>query len=57
MMFTKANQKQVTKFQELQDYGMVHRNVVESVTVGLGHHTMTDVQTMTINAGLLGTDM
>lgn len=57
MIFGKGNVKQVTKFHELQDHGMVHRNVIESITKGLGHHTMTEVQTMTINAGLLGTDM
>lgn len=36
---------------------MVHPNVVETITKGMGHHTMTEVQTMTINQGLLGTDI
>ncbi|KUJ17175.1 DEAD-domain-containing protein [Mollisia scopiformis] len=57
MGFGKEQQREVTKFQELMDHGMVHGNVVESITKGMGHHTMTEVQTMTINAGLLGTDI
>lgn len=47
----------ITKFQELLDHDLVHPNVVHSITKGMGHHTMTDVQTMTINQGLQGTDM
>jgi ATP-dependent RNA helicase MSS116 len=57
MVFGKEQQRTVTKFQELADHDMVHRNVIDSITKGLGHHSMTEVQTMTINAGLLGTDM
>lgn len=53
----KHQPREVTKFQELMDHGMVHPNVVETITKGMGHHTMTEVQTMTINQGLLGTDM
>lgn len=49
--------REVSKFQELADHGMVHPNVVNEITKGMGHHTMTDVQTMTINQGLQGTDM
>lgn len=55
--FGKEHTRSVTKFQELIDHGMVHRNVVESITRGMGHHTMTEVQSMTINEGLMGTDM
>ncbi|KAH6673333.1 P-loop containing nucleoside triphosphate hydrolase protein [Halenospora varia] len=47
----------ITKFQELLDHDLVHPNVVHSITKGMGHHTMTDVQTMTINQGLQGTDI
>lgn len=57
MSFGKESVREVTKFQELVDHGMVHRNVIDSITKGLGHHTMTEVQKMTINAALLGTDM
>lgn len=57
MAFGKEQQRIVTKFQELVDHGMVHHNVIDAITKDLGHHTMTEVQTMTINAGLLGTDM
>ncbi|KAE8452683.1 hypothetical protein EG329_013942 [Mollisiaceae sp. DMI_Dod_QoI] len=49
--------KEVTKFHELVDHNMVHPNVVDMITKGMGHHTMTEVQTMTINQGLLGTDI
>ncbi|CZT01029.1 hypothetical protein WAI453_009490 [Rhynchosporium graminicola] len=47
----------VTKFQELIDHQMVHPNVVQEITRGMGHHTMTEVQSMTINEGLGGTDI
>ncbi|PBP27149.1 putative ATP-dependent RNA helicase [Diplocarpon rosae] len=49
--------KDVTKFQELIDHNMVHPNVVEQITKGMGHHTMTEVQSMTINQGLSGKDI
>jgi ATP-dependent RNA helicase MSS116 len=49
--------KEITKFQELLEQDMVHPNVVDEITKGMGHHTMTEVQTMTINQGLQGTDM
>jgi ATP-dependent RNA helicase MSS116 len=52
-----AQFKEITKFQELIDQEMVHANVVEEITKGMGHQTMTEVQTMTINQGLQGTDM
>jgi len=39
------------------DHDLVHPNVVEEITKGMGHHTMTEVQTLTINHGLQGTDM
>ena len=49
--------RDVTKFQELIDHEMVHSNVVEQITKRMGHHTMTDVQSLTINQGLQSTDM
>jgi ATP-dependent RNA helicase MSS116 len=49
--------KNVTKFIELIEHNMVHPNVVEEITKKMGHHTMTDVQSMTINQGLQGNDM
>ena len=47
----------VTKFQELVDNQLVHPNVVEAITKGMGHSDMTEVQSMTINQALQGTDM
>jgi ATP-dependent RNA helicase MSS116 len=49
--------REITKFQELIDQDMVHPNVIQEITRGMGHHTMTEVQIMTINQGLQGTDM
>ncbi|KAF4630970.1 hypothetical protein G7Y89_g7166 [Cudoniella acicularis] len=47
----------ITKFDQLLEHDLVHPNIVHSITKGMGHHTMTDVQTMTINQGLQGTDI
>ncbi|KAE9363744.1 DEAD-domain-containing protein [Stipitochalara longipes BDJ] len=52
-----ASFKEITKFQELVEQDMVHPNVIGEITKGMGHHTMTEVQTMTINQGLQGTDI
>lgn len=49
--------QEITKFQQLIDHNMVHPNVVTAITEGMGHENMTDVQTMTINQGLQGSDM
>jgi ATP-dependent RNA helicase MSS116 len=49
--------RDVSKFEDLITHEMVHQNVVEAITKGMGHHTMTEVQTATINQGLQGTDM
>jgi ATP-dependent RNA helicase MSS116 len=49
--------REINKFQQLIEHDMVHPNVVEEITRGMGHHTMTEVQTLTINQGLQGTDM
>lgn len=53
----KSESTNVTMFQELIDNNMVHPNVVEQVTKKMGHQTMTEVQSMTINQALQGTDM
>jgi ATP-dependent RNA helicase MSS116 len=52
-----ASFKEITKFHELVSKNMVHPNIINEITQGMGHHTMTEVQTMTINQGLQGTDM
>jgi ATP-dependent RNA helicase MSS116 len=52
-----ASFREITKFQELVEQDMVHPNVIDEITQGMGHHTMTEVQTMTINQGLQGTDV
>lgn len=45
-----------TKFQELADAGLVHRSVIREITQGMGHETMTAVQTLTVNEALKGRD-
>lgn len=47
----------ITKFQDLADRGLVHSNVTNQITQGMGHETMTPVQSMTINETLKGTDV
>jgi ATP-dependent RNA helicase MSS116 len=49
--------QEIKKFQQLIDHNLVHPNIVTAITEGMGHETMTDVQTLTINQGLQGTDM
>ena len=53
----KQENKEITKFQQLLDHNLVHPNVVNTITKGLGYENMTDVQSMTINQGLQGDDM
>lgn len=48
---------QVDKFHDLIEHDLVHPNVVTAITKGMGHHTMTQVQSLTINKALQGTDM
>ncbi len=45
-----------TKFQELADNGLVNADVIRQITHGMGHDTMTPVQTLTINETLKGRD-
>ncbi|KAH8597074.1 P-loop containing nucleoside triphosphate hydrolase protein [Bisporella sp. PMI_857] len=48
---------EVTKFEELLEHNLVHPNVVERIIGDMGLHTMTEVQSATINQALQGTDM
>jgi ATP-dependent RNA helicase MSS116 len=50
-------QAPLTKFQDLQDQGVIHKNIVRNMTEGMGLETMTEVQAKTINAALKGTDI
>lgn len=47
----------ITKFQDLADQGHVHHHVITEITKGMGHTTMTEVQSQTINETLKGTDV
>lgn len=50
-------QPPLTKFQDLQDQGVIHRNIVRNMTEGMGLETMTEVQSKTINSAIKGTDI
>lgn len=52
-----AEALQVDKFHQLIEHDLVHPNVVTAITEGMGHHTMTQVQSLTISKALQGTDM
>lgn len=47
----------VTQFEDLKTRGLVHPNVVDTITKQMKLHTMTDVQTRTINEALSGVDI
>ena len=47
----------ITRFDDLEARGIVHRNVVRTITGPMGLETMTEVQTKTINEALKGTDI
>lgn len=47
----------ITQFQELEERGIVHKNVIDTIVKDMGLVTMTDVQSATINQALHGTDM
>ncbi|RAL67003.1 hypothetical protein DID88_007783 [Monilinia fructigena] len=49
--------KVINRFDELTKYGLVHPNVVNEITNTMKLETMTEVQTMTINQALQGTDI
>lgn len=47
----------VTKFKDLAEQGLVSRTVVDTLTKDMGLETMTQVQSLTLNESLKGTDM
>ncbi|KAJ8059277.1 hypothetical protein OCU04_012242 [Sclerotinia nivalis] len=49
--------KVINRFDELTKYGLVHPNVVNEITETMKLETMTEVQTLTINQALQGTDI
>lgn len=52
-----AHDGPITQFEDLASLNMVHKNVINEITQGMKHHTMTEVQTATINQALQGDDM
>ena len=52
-----AEEGPATTFRELDSRGLVHRNVVDTITRQMKIETMTDVQQRTINEALSGVDM
>jgi ATP-dependent RNA helicase MSS116, mitochondrial len=46
-----------TKFEDLETRGLVHPNVVNTITKYMNLETMTEVQSRTINEALKGADM
>jgi ATP-dependent RNA helicase MSS116 len=51
------NDGPVTEFAELAKRGLVHPNLINTITKQMRLTTMTDVQTRTINEALSGVDM
>ena len=49
--------QQFSKFQELADSGLVSSKVIDTIVNRMNIHTMTDIQRLTINEGLDGTDI
>lgn len=47
----------VTKFKDLAERGLVSQTVVDTITKDMGLETMTQVQSLTLNESLKGTDM
>ena len=47
----------VTKFHELETRGLVHKNIIRTITQDMGFEAMTEVQSRTINQALKGSDM
>jgi ATP-dependent RNA helicase MSS116 len=52
-----AEEGPATTFPELASRGLVHRNIVDTITRQMKIETMTDVQQRTINEALSGVDM
>ena len=51
-----ADSSRITKFTDLKKLG-VHDVLVDSIVKGMGYTDMTEVQSMTINAGIDGKDL
>lgn len=47
----------LTEFKDLSTTGIIHENVVDTITKSMKLKTMTEVQSATITAALEGTDM
>jgi ATP-dependent RNA helicase MSS116 len=54
---TETVDEPVTEFSELAKRGLVHPNLINTITKQMRLTTMTDVQTRTINEALSGVDM
>jgi ATP-dependent RNA helicase MSS116 len=52
-----AKQAPVTKFKDLAERGLVCQTVVDTLTRDMGLETMTQVQSLTLNESLKGTDV
>ena len=52
-----ASSLTINRFDQLEEKELVHPNIVRAITKDMGHHTMTEVQSATINQALNGTDM
>lgn len=53
----KTPQGPLTRFEELETRGSIHRNVIQTIVKDMGLTTMTEVQTKTINEALRGDDI
>ncbi|KAF2458609.1 P-loop containing nucleoside triphosphate hydrolase protein [Lineolata rhizophorae] len=47
----------ITRFSQLKDKGLIHPNVINTITKRFGFDEMTDVQSKTINEALAGDDV
>ncbi|KIX99757.1 uncharacterized protein Z520_04393 [Fonsecaea multimorphosa CBS 102226] len=52
-----AINREYTKFSELADAGVIDKRIIDTLVNSMGIHTMTEVQRMTINECLDGTDV
>ncbi|KAK7539735.1 putative DEAD box RNA helicase hela [Phyllosticta citribraziliensis] len=56
---TQSNQQtqRISRFDDLATHGLVHPNIIKSITGDMGLETMTEVQTASINEALRGDDV
>jgi ATP-dependent RNA helicase MSS116 len=52
-----ARPEVITRFDDLGNYNVVHKSLVEAITQDMGLETMTEVQIGTINEALKGADL